>query len=121
MSDSLLFLSVAIAGFFLIYGIQCLRSPFMKKEFHRYGMNDGLRRVTGISQLVGAIGLLTGIYFSLLGFLSASGLCLMMAVAFGTRLKIRDPLNQTLPSFFFMMLNGYLAYKYLLLVLKNLQ
>lgn len=90
----------------------------MKEEFHRYGMGDGLRRVTGISQLLGAVGLFAGLQISMLGFISASGLCLMMAVAFGTRLKIRDPLNQTLPSFFFMLLNGYLAYKYLLLVLN---
>lgn len=121
MSDSLLFLSVVIAGFFLIYGIQCLRSPFMKKEFYRYGMGDRLRMVTGIFQLAGAVGLLAGIYNSPLGFLSASGLCLMMTVAFGTRVKVRDSLNQTLPSFFFMVLNGYLAYEYLLLVLSNLQ
>jgi len=90
----------------------------MKAEFHRYGMNDGLRKLTGISQLLGAIGLFAGLCISLLGFLSASGLCLMMAVAFGTRLKVRDSLIQTLPPFFFMMLNDYLAYKYLLLVLN---
>lgn len=118
MSDSVFFLSVVVAGFFLIYGIQCLRSPFMKEEFHRYGMGDGLRKLTGISQLSGAIGLFAGLQISLLGFLAASGLCLMMAVAFGTRLKVRDSLNQTLPSFFFMLLNGYLAYKYLLLILN---
>ncbi|WP_390301082.1 DoxX family protein [Gracilimonas halophila] len=120
MSDSLFFLSIVIAGFFLIYGIQCLRSPFMKEEFHRYGMGDGLRKLTGISQLVGAGGLLAGLYISILGFLSACGLCLMMVVAFSTRLRVRDSLNQTLPSFFFLLLNGYLAYKYLILVLNDL-
>ena len=93
----------------------------MKEEFRLYEMDDRLRKLTGICQLLGAVGLLAGIYFSLLGLLSASGLCLMMTVAFGTRLKVRDPLNQTLPSFFFMVLNGYLAYEYLLLVLDDLQ
>jgi hypothetical protein len=92
----------------------------MKEEFHRYGMGDGLRKITGISQLIGAAGLLAGSYISLLGFISASGLCVMMIVAFGTRLKVRDPLNQTLPSFFFMLVNGYLAYEYLLLLLNDL-
>ncbi|MDR9419826.1 DoxX family protein [Gracilimonas sp.] len=120
MSDSIFFLTVAIAGFFLIYGMQCLRSPFMKEEFHRYGMGDGLRKLTGISQLIGACSLIAGLYFSIVGFLSAAGLCFMMLVAFGTRLRVGDSLNQTLPSFFFMMLNGYLAYKYLLLVLRDL-
>jgi len=92
----------------------------MKQEFERYGMDDGLRKLTGVSQLVAATGLLTGLYISLLGLISVSGLCLMMIVAFGTRLKVRDSLNQTLPSFFFMMLNGYLTYKYLLLFLNDL-
>lgn len=121
MHDSIFFLSVIIAGFFLIYGIQCLRSPYMKEEFYRYGMGDGLRKLTGISQLIAAGALIAGFYISsLLGFLSASGLCVMMLVAFITRLKVRDSMNQTLPSFFFMMLNSYLAYKYLLLVLSDL-
>lgn len=92
----------------------------MKEEFQRYGMSDGLRMFTGISQLTGAGGLLAGLYISLFGLLSATALSLMMMVAFGTRLKVRDTLNQTLPSFFFMMLNGYLAYKYLMLVLNDL-
>lgn len=120
LSESIFFLTVVIAVFFLIYGIQCLRSSFMKEEFHRYGMGDGLRKLTGISQLIGACGLLAGLYLSILGFLSAAGLSIMMLVAFSTRLRVRDSLNQTLPSFFFMMLNGYLAYKYLLLVLSDL-
>ena len=121
LSDSVFFLSIVTAGFFLIYGIQCLRSPFMKEEFRRYEMDDRLRKLTGICQLLGAVGLLAGIQISLLGFLSASGLCLIMMVAFGTRIKVRDSLNQTLPSFFFMVLNGFLAYEYLLLVLDDLQ
>lgn len=120
MSNSIFFLTIINSGFFLIYGVQCLRSPFMKQEFDRYGMDDGLRKLTGVIQLIAALGLLSGLYISLLGLLSVSGLCLMMIVAFVTRLKVRDSLNQTLPSFFFMMLNGYLAYEYLLLFLNNL-
>lgn len=120
LSNSTIFLSVIIALFFLVYGIQCLRSPFMIKEFHRYGMSDQLRKITGITQLLGACGLIAGLYVSIIGFFAAAGFSIMMLVAFMTRLKIRDPLNQTLPSFFFMIVNGYLAYKYLLLVLSDL-
>lgn len=92
----------------------------MKEEFHRYGLGDGLRKLTGISQLIGAGGLLGGLYITILGFISATGLCIMMIVAFSTRIKVRDSLNQTLPSFFFIILTGYLAYEYLMLVLKDL-
>ncbi|MCP9291541.1 DoxX family protein [Gracilimonas sediminicola] len=120
MTNPILFLSIIVAVFFLIYGIQCLRSPFMKEEFIRYGMGDGLRILTGTAQLAGAAGLLAGLYISLLGLLATTGLTVMMAVAFGTRIKVRDSLNQTLPSFFFMLVNGFLAYKFLLLMLYDL-
>jgi hypothetical protein len=82
-------------------------------------MNENLRKLTGTLQLLGACGLLAGLFFSISGFLASAGLSFMMLVAFRTRLKIRDPLNQSLPSFFFMILNGYLAYNYLLLILSN--
>lgn len=120
LSNSTIFLSVIIALFFLVYGIQCLRSPFMIKEFQRYGMNDQLRKLTGISQLLGACGLIAGLYVSIIGFIAAAGFSVMMLVAFMTRLKIRDSLTQSLPSLFFMIVNGYLATRYLILVLSDL-
>jgi len=118
--NSTIFLSVIIALFFLVYGIQCLKSPFMEKEFYRYGMNDQLRKLTGITQLLGACGLLAGMYISIIGFFASAGFSFMMLVAFITRLKIRDSLNQALPSFFFMIVNGYLATRYLMLLLSDL-
>jgi hypothetical protein len=92
----------------------------MIKEFHRYGMNDHLRKLTGTTQLLGACGLIAGLYISIIGFFAAVGLSFMMLIAFITRLKIRDSLAQSLPSFFFMVVNGYLATRYLVLVLSDL-
>jgi hypothetical protein len=120
LNNSTLFLSIIIAAFFLVYGAQCLKSPFMIKEFRRYGMSDNLRKLTGTLQLLGACGLLVGLYFNILGFIAAAGLSLMMLVAFATRLTVRDSLNQSLPSFFFMILNGYLTYDYLMITLNSL-
>lgn len=117
MNNIILFLSIIIAAFFAVYGIQCFKSQFMIEEFRRYGMSDNLRKLTGTLQLFGATGLLIGLYFYILGFIAAVGLSLMMLVAFGTRITIRDSVNQSLPAFFFMILNGYLAYNYLLLLL----
>jgi uncharacterized protein with PQ loop repeat len=121
LNNSTLFLSIIIAAFFLVYGIQCLRSPFMIEEFRRYGMSDMLRKLTGTLQLLGACGLLAGLYINVLGLIAATGLSLMMLVAFATRLRVRDSLNQSLPSFFFIILNGYLAYNYLMLTLSSSQ
>jgi len=91
----------------------------MIEEFRRYGMSDTLRKLTGTLQLLGACGLLIGLYFYILGFIAATGLSLMMLVAFSTRIKVRDSLNESLPSFFFMILNSYLAYNYLMLILSS--
>lgn len=92
----------------------------MIKEFHRYGMNDHLRKLTGTTQLLGASGLVAGLYISIIGFCAAAGFSVMMLIAFMTRLKIRDSLVRALPSFFFMIVNGYLATRYLMLVLRDL-
>jgi accessory gene regulator protein AgrB len=91
----------------------------MIKEFVRYGMNDSLRKLTGITQLLGACGLVAGLYISIIGFFAATGLSFMMLIAFITRLKIRDSLNQSLPSLFFMVINGYLATSYLMLLVRD--
>lgn len=83
-------------------------------------MGDNLRKLTGTLQLLGAGGLLTGLIFSIPGFIGAAGLSLMMLIAFATRIRVRDAVIQSLPSFFFMLLNGYLAYLYMELILKDL-
>lgn len=90
----------------------------MVKEFVRYGMNDSIIKLTGITQLLGACGLVAGLYITIIGFFAAVGLSFMMLIAFITRMKIRDSLNQALPSFFFMTINGYLATRYLMLLIN---
>lgn len=92
----------------------------MIAEFRRYGMSDKLRILTGTLQVLGACGLLVGLVFNIPGFIGSAGLSLMMLIAFATRVRVRDSVNQSLPSFFFMILNGYLAYLYLGLILEDL-
>ncbi len=97
------------AFFFLLYGIQSLNSDWMIQEFKRFGMTDQQRKLTGILQILGSAGLLTGFIFPVIGFLAAVGFTFMMLVAFIVRIKIKDSIIQSLPSLIFMMMNGWLT------------
>ncbi|MEM9338203.1 MAG: DoxX family protein [Bacteroidota bacterium] len=97
---------------FIYYGIMCLFSKKMILEFERFGLTNSQRLLTGALQLLGSVGLLIGLGNALVGLIAAIGLTLLMLLGFFTRLKIRDSLGQSLPSFVFMLLNAYLALSY---------
>ena len=96
-------------GFFY-YGLTCLISPRIFKEFERFGLTNKQRIITGIFQLLGSLGLLIGLMIPFLGIISSVGLLLLMILGFGTRLKVRDNFWLSFPSFFFMMVNAYITY-----------
>lgn len=86
----------------------------MINEFKRFGLNDTQRKITGILQIAGAAGLLSGFYFSIVGAAAATGLSLMMLVAFIVRIRIKDSLKESMPSFFFMLINAYIILLFLI-------
>ena len=96
---------------FIYFGINCFYSKFIILEFKRYGLPK-FRKLTGILQLMGAIGLLIGLYFNPLIMLLASiGLSLLMLAGFIVRLKVKDNFIQSSPSFIFAALNLFIAFK----------
>ncbi|MEP2772061.1 MAG: DoxX family protein [Fulvivirga sp.] len=100
---------------FMYYGLTCLFSSHLKLEFQRFGMPKQ-RIITGVLQLLGACGLVVGLWSPVVGAMASSGLALLMLAGFIVRIKIRDSIVQTLPSFFFMALNAYLAFAFSLIV-----
>lgn len=100
------------AFFFLLYGLQCFLSRFMILEFERFGLSTLQRKATGTLQILGAAGLITGFFIPEIGLLAATGLSLMMLVAFLVRLKIRDGFFQSAPSLLFLVLNGWIAFTF---------
>lgn len=80
----------------------------MKAEFERFGLNDVQRKITGILQILGGLFLLLGFVSPRLGLIAAGGLTIQMLLGFMVRLKIKDTILLALPSFVFMVLNGYL-------------
>ena len=89
---------------FIFYGLFCLLTDHMKTEFQRYGLSQ-YRKLTGTLELMGGIGLLVGLYYTILVIVSAAGLALLMFLGVVVRLKTRDPLHEILPAFTLMILN----------------
>lgn len=95
---------------FLFYGISYFTSQHLKDEFTRYGLAK-FGALTAILEILGAMGLIVGLYFApLILSLASGGLALLMLLGFGVRMKIKDGLWLSLPSFLFMLLNGYILY-----------
>ena len=93
---------------FLAYGAGCFTSRHLQREFVRFGLSS-LRNLIGLLQICGALGLLAGFRFPLLGQTAAGGLALMMLLAIVIRIKIHDGFLKTTPAILYFLVNGYLA------------
>lgn len=92
---------------FLGYGVSCLSTEHMVREFERYGLSRA-RTLTGWLEIAGGIGLLAGFLVPLAGIAAAAGLGLLMAMGILTRIRIRDPLAAMAPAIAFLVLNLFL-------------
>lgn len=90
---------------FIGYGIAYFKSPKMKSEFKRFGLEKA-GAFTALLELLGATGLLIGLKFPLILLVSAGGLALLMLLGVVVRIKVRDTFWITLPALFFMILNA---------------
>lgn len=93
---------------FLGYGVGCFTSRHLQKEFVRFGLSS-LRQLIGLLQICGALGLLAGFRFPLLGQAAAGSLALMMLLAILIRIKIHDGFLKTTPAVLYFVVNAYLA------------
>ena len=94
---------------FIGYGIAYFKSPQMKSEFKRFGLEKG-GKLTAVLELLGAVGLLVGLKFPLILLISAGGLAILMFLGVAIRIKIKDSFWISLPALFFMILNAYIFY-----------
>ena len=93
---------------FAFYGMGCLLSERMVLEFERFGLAR-FRRLTGVLQLAGSIGLIAGFYSHALLVFSAAGLAMLMLLGVAVRIRIRDPLMAGVPAAFYFCLNLFLV------------
>jgi uncharacterized membrane protein YphA (DoxX/SURF4 family) len=95
---------------FLFYGVGCFTIRFMVEEFDRYGIPQ-FRKLTGVLQLLGALGIIVGFWMDYLQIISTLGLSLLMLFGVITRIMIKDGLIKTLPALSYSLLNGYLCFE----------
>ncbi|HYW51449.1 MAG TPA: DoxX family protein [Gemmatimonadaceae bacterium] len=100
--------NVLSAGVFLCFGLWCLFGGGMKEDFDRFGMSR-LRILTGVLEVLGAIGLMAGQFVPGLAILSGGGLALLMTLGLLTRVRQRDSLVQMVPAALLIVVNGYIA------------
>jgi hypothetical protein len=79
----------------------------MVEEFKRYKM-EKFRKLTGYLEVLGGSGLLIGLYFSPIYFLSSAGLFLLMLLGVVTRIRVRDPFLEMIPAILLLIINLYL-------------
>ena len=106
--STLTIITLFCAFSFYFYGLSCLRAQRMVIEFKRYNLSR-YRKLTGKLQLLGATGLIIGIFFPFIGGLAAAGLSLQMACGLGVRIRIKDTWLQCLPAIIYMLLCGWIA------------
>jgi uncharacterized membrane protein YphA (DoxX/SURF4 family) len=102
-------LTLVSATGFLYYGLTFFTNSGMKEEFERYGL-DKFRNLIGYLQLLGGIGLLIGLVWHPALSIASGGLALLMFIGLGVRVKMKDGFLESLPSFAFMVLNGYIFF-----------
>lgn len=95
---------------FLIYGILYFTGTHMKQEFKRFQL-EKLGLLVVFLEILGAVGLLVGIWFyTPLLLIASSGLAVLMFLGLIVRLRLKDTLWVSLPAVFFMVLNAYIFY-----------
>jgi hypothetical protein len=94
---------------FIFYGVSFFTNSGMKEEFERYRLGH-YRKLVGCLQLLGGWGLLIGLVWQPALIIASGGLALLMMMGLGVRLKMNDGFWKSLPSFIFMLLNGYIFF-----------
>jgi uncharacterized membrane protein YphA (DoxX/SURF4 family) len=94
---------------FIFYGISSFFSKRMLSEYQRWGYSKQ-RILLGCFQVLGGLGLLIGIYNSVLLSVTSFLLTFMMVAAVFVRIKIKDTFVNMLPAILYTLVNFILFY-----------
>lgn len=91
--------SIALAALFGAAGpANILYLARARQEGEHLQLSSGLSRFVGMCQLAGAIGLIAGLFWPVLGAAAAVGLMLLMAGAVVIHRRVGDSVGATLPA-----------------------
>lgn len=93
---------------FLYYGLSVLFANAMVKEFDRYGLPQ-FRKLVGILEVLGAVGLFVGYFVPGLVVVAAGGLTLLMVLGVGIRFRSGDSLGDALQALVMMLVNLFIC------------
>jgi uncharacterized membrane protein YphA (DoxX/SURF4 family) len=110
MVDYFLILVLFTGLSFVAYGINSFISKRMKSEFERWNLKKE-RKAIASCQLIGGATLLFGLESNIMLLLSSSFLSVMMLVAIGVRIKVRDNISDILPAFAYLVLSAIILYE----------
>ncbi len=82
----------------------------MKSEFQRWNLKKE-RKAIASCQLIGGVALIFGLEWNIILVLSSSFLGLMMLVAIGVRINVKDNISDILPAFAYLVLSGIILYE----------
>ena len=92
---------------FFYYGFSVLVSDAMVGEFEKFGLIR-LRKVTGVLEVLGALGLMLGYFIPPLVVAASGGLCLLMILGIGVRYRAGSTLVEALPASFMALINLFI-------------
>jgi hypothetical protein len=94
---------------FLVFGSLILSTRHMEEEFERYGLSR-FRKLVGLLELLGGLGILLGLHFKILLLVSSLGLSLLMVLGVVTRLRVKDSFLETTPAGVLGLINMFIFY-----------
>jgi len=89
----------------------------MKAEFERFGLSR-YRVLSGVLEILGALGLVIGFFFPPLRVAAAAGLGILMVLAVVSRVQQRDSFREFFPALLFAIITLWIALYGALVVLK---
>jgi hypothetical protein len=94
-------------GLFLYYGAAVLASDAMAAEFERFGLSR-FRRLTGGLEVLGALGLILGYFFSPFDIAASAGLTVLMVAGVIVRFRSGDSFLAAVPALVMALLNAFI-------------
>jgi uncharacterized membrane protein YphA (DoxX/SURF4 family) len=96
---------------FVAYGVGCLTSAKMKRDFKRFGL-ERFSVLTGVLEILGGVGLLVGLFAPAIFLLSSGGLAVLMLLGLIFRIRVGDGFVAAFPAAVFLLINGYLFLRF---------
>ncbi len=81
----------------------------LKDEFAAYGLPSWFHYLVGALKISSALALIVGVWVSRIGFFASIVVAVLMLGALGMHLKIKDPIQKSVPAFLMLIMSLAIA------------